>query len=193
MRSFISIALIFIAIGVVKGQGFSETHWYSENVSDGVIIQNSLPKGGPYSGPVKRHFHYSYLVFFYRVVNENPTSIELTIDFTADSIPIPESPDTFMKLFLPADTMTLARQFSYSYGIKTLASLEEPTRFQRIIPPNGECLFYVVAVFYQTKPEARNQPRGGNRAEFFLRGRNLFYRMYPQVDDLLCGHIVDVK
>src|SRR5687767_9158609 len=42
----------------------TNTKWYSETISDGVIIQNSFPKGGPYTGPTKKNFNYSTLVFF---------------------------------------------------------------------------------------------------------------------------------
>jgi hypothetical protein len=177
---------------VATGQSLystSSTKWYSETISNGVIIQNSFPKGGPYTGPTKKNFNYSYLVFFTRVVNETPTPLELTINFSADSIEIPSSPDTFVKLFLPSDTMTLDKQYVFSYGVTELESLDKSTSFQRTINPSEECLFYVVAIFYQTRTTARNQQRGGNRAELILKGQDLFYRMPPQIDSIPCGHI----
>ncbi|HCW06108.1 MAG TPA: hypothetical protein DGG95_01940, partial [Cytophagales bacterium] len=146
--------------------------------------------GGPYKGPTKKNFNYSHLVFFTRVVNTTATPFELTINFAADSIAIPNSPDTFVKLFLPPDKMTLAKQSVYDYGVKDLESFDKPTRFQKTIKPNEDCLFIVEAIFYQTRASAENQPRGGNRAELILRGQRLIYRMPPQIDELPCGQII---
>ena len=65
----------------------------------------------------------------------------------------------------------------------------EASSFQGKLNPIEDCLFYVVAVFYQTKAEAWSQERGGNRAELILKGQDLVYRMPPQIDSLFCGHI----
>src|SRR5687768_9696189 len=143
----------------------------SETNTNGIVIQNSFPKGGPYTGPTKKNFNYSHLVFFTRLVNKTETPLELMINFSADSIPIPHSPDTFVKLFLPSDTMTHDKQSLFSYGVSELESFDRPTRFERTISPNEECLFYVVAIFYQTKTTEQNQQRGGNRAELVLKGQ----------------------
>ncbi|MEL7161183.1 MAG: hypothetical protein AAFN92_10530, partial [Bacteroidota bacterium] len=114
---------------------------------------------------------------------------ELSLNFSADSIPIPNSPGTFVKLFLPPDTMTIAKQPLFSYGITELASLEKSTSLQKKVNPAEDCLFYVVALFYQTK-DGTFQDRGGNRAELVLQGQDLFYRMPPQIDSLRCGHLI---
>ena len=193
MRFIISIVFFLSLCTFVMGQEISKTKWYSENTANGIVLQNSFPKGGPYTGPTKKNFNYSYLVFFTRVINKTTIPLELAINFSADSIAIPNSPDTFVKLFLPTDTMTLDKQSLFSYGITELESFDKPTRFQRTISPDEECLFYVVAIFYQTKPTAQNQQRGGNRAELVLKGQDLFYRMPPQIDSLPCGHIITEK
>jgi hypothetical protein len=196
MRS-ITFAVFFLSFYTfVTGQTLNKTtppKWYSETTSNGIVIQNSFPKGGPYPGRTKKNFNYSYLVFFTRVVNETVTPLELDISFSADSIAIPNSPDTYVKLFLPQDTMTFDKQGLYSYGVTELESFDKSTRFQRTIKPKDDCLFYVVAIFYQTTPAARDQQRGGNRAELVLRGQDLFYRMPPQLDSLRCGRIVSKK
>lgn len=166
------------------------TKWYSESASNGVIIQNSFPKGGRYTGPTIEYFNYSYLVFFTRVINETENPFDLTVHFSADSIEIPNSPYTFVKLFLPPDTMTFDKQNLFSYGITELASFDRSTRLQRTINSKEDCLFYVVAIFYQTRSDARDQQRGGNRAELVLKGQDLFYRLPPQIDSQLCGNIV---
>ena len=169
------------------------TKWYSETENDGIIIQNSFPKGGPYTGSTKKNYNHSYLVFFTRVLNETENPIELTMNFSADSIAIPNSPDTYMKLFLPSDTMTPEKRNLSSYGIKELKSLDKPSSFQKKLNPKEDCYFYVVAFFYQTRAGAWSQERGGNRAELVLKGQDLMYRMLPQVNSLFCGRIVFVK
>ena len=70
----------------------------------------------------------------------------------------------------------------------------EPSEKKQLVEPfrkdyKEDYLFNVVAIFYQTRASARNQERGGNRAELVLKGQDLFYRMSPQIDSLHCGHI----
>jgi len=120
MRSIICIAFFLSFYTFVTAQSFATTKWYSETVSNGIRLQNSFPKGGPYPGSTQKNFSYSYLVFFTRVVNETAAPQELTINFSADSIAIPDSPDTFVKLFIPPDTMTVTKQYVFSYGVKDL-------------------------------------------------------------------------
>ena len=189
MKFIIAVSFFFFCCACAMGQMVSETKWYSETISDGVIIQNSFPKGGLYNGPTNKNFHYSNLVFYTRVINKTAAPLELVINFSADSIAIPNSPDTFVKLFLPSDTMTVDKQILFNYGVRDLESFDKPTSFQRTINPNEECLFNVVAIFYQTTAIARDGQRGGNRAELVLKGQDLFYRMPPQIDFLFCGHI----
>jgi hypothetical protein len=190
MRFIISVTVFYSFLTVATGQDFSKTTWYSQINTNGIVIQNSFPRGGPYTGPTKTNFNYSHLVFFTRVVNETGSPIELIINFSADSIPIPGSADTFVKLFLPSDTMTADKQSVFDYGVKDLESFDKPTRFQKTIGPKEECLFYVEGIFYQTKASALNQDRGGNRAELVLKEQKLFYRMPPQIDLLPCGQII---
>lgn len=170
-----------------------DSKWYSETVNNGIVIQNSLPKGGKYTGPVTENFNYSYLVFFTRIINETRDPLELTLNFSSDSIPIPNSPNTYVKLFLPSDTMTLEKQDLFSYGITELESLDKPTSLQRVINPKEESLFYIVAIFYQTIATSQNQKRGGNRAELVLKGQDLFYKMPPQINSLPIGQIISNK
>ena len=189
MRITVSLAFCLLICSFAKGQSV-DSQWYSEATHNGVLIQNSFPKGGPYTGPTKHHYNYSYLVFYTRVVNETERPLGLTVNFSADSINIPNSPDTFVKLFLPPDTMTFDKQHLFSYGITELESFDVSTTLHRTINPKDDCLFYVVALFFQTKDSARNQQRGGNRAELVLNGQDLFYNMAPQIDLLQCGHVI---
>ena len=187
MRFNIYSILFLLICSYVKGQ---DIDWYSETESNGIIIQNSFPKGGPYKGPVKENFNHSYLVFFSRVINETGKPIEINVNFSSDAVAIPYSPDTFMKLILPRDTMTLEKRNLFSYGITELEFFEQSTKFQKKLEPKEECLFYVVAFFYQTSADKWKQERGGNRAELILKGRDLYYNLSPQVNSLLCGHII---
>jgi hypothetical protein len=190
MRFIFFVTVVCSFCTLATGQGISKTNWYSETNTNGIIIQNSFPKGGPYKGPIKKNSNYSHLAFFTRVVNETETPLELTINFSADSIPIPHSPDTFVKLFLPSDTMTHDKQSLYGYGVRELESFDKKTMFQRSLKPKEECLFNVIAIFYQTIATPENRNRGGNRAEFVLKGQDLFYRMPPQIDSIPCGQII---
>ncbi len=192
MKFILFLVSFLLTYAFAKAQSI-DTDWYSETEHNGITIQNSFPKGGPYKGPTTDHFNHSYLVFFTRVVNETENPVELTLHFSADSFAIPNSPNTFVKLFLPPDTMTLAKQPLFSYGVTALASLDESTQFQRKIQSNGDCLFYVVAIFYQTRADAWSQERGRNRAELVMKGQDLFYRLLPQVENLSCGQIVVKK
>ncbi len=166
-----------------------ENKWYSESNYNGIILQNSFPKGGLYKGSKKKYFNYSCLVFFSRVINQTKKSIELTVDFPADEIGIPDSPNTFVKLFLSSDKMTLEKQSLFNYGLTDFDSLNNSTKIQKILQPNEEYLFYVVAVFYQTRNDIQNTNRGGNRTELVLEGENLFYKMLPQIEFMHCGKI----
>lgn len=179
-------ALLICAL--LKGQN-TEIDWYSESDNNGIIIQNSFPKGGPYDGPTVQHFNYSSLVFFTRVVNETDKPIELKMNFASDSIAIPDSPGTFMKLFLPQDTMSFDKERLYNYGVRHLKSFNNSTNFYTVLQAKESCLFYVVTIFYQTKKEYRNQDRGGNRAELILDGEELLYKMDPQIKSMPCGTI----
>jgi len=169
MRLTIFAILFLFIFCSAQGQN-TETKWYSENTSNGVIIQNSFPKGGFYPGPTKKYFNYSYLVFFTRIINKTENQLEISVNFSGDSIAIPNSPDTFMKLFLPQDTMTLEKENLFSYGVKELESLDSATNFYK-------------------KLNQWNQERGGNRAEFVLEDQNLFYKIPPQKNSLFCGTI----
>ncbi|NNE25856.1 MAG: hypothetical protein HKN09_03350 [Saprospiraceae bacterium] len=188
MRKSFPVLLFIILRFCLNGQE-TDTNWYSTYEHNGISIQNSYPKGGPYPAPVTQHYNYSYLVFFSRIINATEKPFEIALNFSADSVAIPQSPDTFMKLFLPPDTMTLEKQDLFSYGITKLASLDKPTSFSRILKPEEECLFYVVAIFYQTTPSPWHNNRGGNRAELVLEGNDLYYNIPPQINSIYCGQI----
>ena len=127
------------------------------------------------------------------------TPLKLTINFPADSFAIPPWSDSYLKLFLPPDTMTLDKEPLYNFGATGLESfldtgLNKPTMLQRTINPKEEFLFYTGTVFYQAMGTVQtNQSRGGNRAEFVLKEQDLFYSMLPQINSLPCGQVVFKK
>jgi hypothetical protein len=189
MRLITSAIFFLFIFCSAQGQN-TGTKWYSESTSNGIIIQNSYPKGGLYLGPIKKYFNYSYLVFFHRISNKTADSIVIEINFSGDSIAIPNSPDTFMNLIIPQATMTHEKESLFSYGVTELDFLDSPTNFHKTLNPEEDCLFYTVAIFYQTKADELFQERGGNRAEFVLEGQNLFYKIPPQKNSLFCGTII---
>ena len=170
---------------------------YTDSDGKSIIIQNSFPRGGPYTGSTGKNSNYSFLIFFTRIINETATPLELTINFPADSFATGEGGNVYLKLFLPPDTMTLDKESLSNYGITGLESFldfNKPTMFQRTINPKEECLFYIGSVFYQARGTAwKDESRGGNRAELVLEGQDLFYRMPPQINSLPCGHIISKK
>jgi len=188
LRFILSILFLLSIVSFAEGQIF-DRRWYSEMDYNGLIIQNSYPKGGRYAGPIEKHFNYSNLVFYTRIINETEDPVNIYMNFSADSIPIPNSPHTFVKLFLPSDTMSFAKESLFNYGFTEMESFENATCFYRKVYPGEDCLFYVVSIFYQTDSEAWNQERGGNRGELVLQGQDLFYSMPPQIDFMHCGSL----
>lgn len=163
---------------------------------DGVIIQNSLPRGGGYldsSGTIgyldSAGKHFGHAIFWTGVTNKTATPLELTINFPTDSFTIFLSTDSYIKLFLLPDTMTLEKESLYNYGVTGLksffdTSFNKPTMLQRTINPNEACLFYVTMLSYQA--------RGTVRAGFVLKEQDLFYRFSIDRDSVLipCGNII---
>jgi hypothetical protein len=107
-----------------------------------------------------------YRVFWTRVINEAATPLELTINFPADSFPVPSS-DAYMKVFLPPDTMTQDKEKLLDYGVTGLKSfydvLHTPTMLQRTINPKEAYVFYIVVLRHKG---VSGTPRGG----FALKG-----------------------
>jgi hypothetical protein len=159
---------------------------YTDSTGIVVIIQNSFPNGGPYTDPTGKNF--GYRIFWTRVINETATPLELTINFPADSFAILASPDSYLKVFLPLDTMTLDKETLYSYGATGLESfldtgLNKPTMLQRTINPKGACLFYIGVLFLGSD--------GVARAGLVLKEQDLFYKINLLGSALIpCGQIV---
>lgn len=172
----------------------------------GITIQNSFPKGDRHTNSNGKIF--GIAIFWTRVINETDNPLELTINFPADSLAILSSPDFYLKLFLPPDTMRLDKVPLYNYGVTGLRSfldtgLNKPTRLQRTVNPQEEFLFYTAVIQYRvhnhvpdTRRKKLHQEGGGvTRTGILLKEQNLFYRI--SIDDesslIPCGQIVFKK
>ena len=163
---------------------------YNDSTGLDIIIQNSLPKGLSYTDPTEKHFEGR--IFWTRVINNTAIPLELTINFPADSFAFVSSPDSYLKVFLPVDTMTLGNEALYAYGLAGLksfldTSLNKPMMLQRTIDPQEDCSFYIGVLIYH----------GGGvaRAELVLKRHDLFYNIRgisTELDATLipCGQIV---
>lgn len=199
MRLLITSTLITICFTAI-GQTFStkkaltfypgtyiDTEYrYADSTELVVIIQNSLRKGGKYTDPAGKDFFSA--IYWYRVINETATPLELIINFPADSFATLRSTDSYLKVFLPLDTMTLGKEGLYAYGATGLKSfldtgLNKPTLLQRTINPKEACLFYIGILDYQGFNIAR--------AELVLNGKDVFYRVGGI--EIPCGQITFKK
>ncbi|MBC9794887.1 hypothetical protein [Sinomicrobium weinanense] len=152
---------------------------YASPTGKGITIQNSLPKGGSIAPDGTQYFdssgkRYGFAVFWTRIINETTTPLELNINFPADSFAIFTPPDSYLKLFLPTDTLTYDKLSSYNYGLTGIksfldANFNKATRLQKTINPNEEHIFYVVTLSYQAA--------GTPRAALILKEQDLYYSM----------------
>lgn len=123
-------------------------------------------------------------MYWYRIINETTTPLELTIKFPADSFPTRPSPDSYLKAFIPPDTMKLAKEALAAYGATGLQSFldtgsNKPTMLKTTINPKEACLFYIGVLYYQALAPSR--------AELVAKGQELFYRIGGI--EIPCGHI----
>jgi hypothetical protein len=174
----------------------------TETASQGLIIQNSLPKGAPHTDSRGKTFGVGIL--WSRVVNDTENALELTINFPVDSFATASLPDSYLKLFLLPDTMTLDKVSLYNYGVTSVrpildTGLNKPTTLRRIIHPKEECIFYVAAVRYQVPPQASGTRRAGThqgggvlRTGLVLKEQDLFYRINVDRDSVVipCGQLL---
>jgi len=201
MRLLITSTLLTICLTAI-GQTYPvDTEIkYTDSTGNSVIIQNSYPRAGGDADEKCRYTDstgkkYTYAIFWSRVINETATPVELTINFPADSFAIPPLPDSYLKLFLPPDTMTLDKEGLYAYGATGLKSFLDTdfnkTMLKRTINPKEEYLFYIV------KLSPLYHVGGVVRTGFTLKEQDLYYRISitPNFSPALipCGQIVFKK
>ncbi|EHQ26506.1 hypothetical protein BDD43_0554 [Mucilaginibacter gracilis] len=147
---------------------------YTDATGKHLIIQNSFPKGGPYTDPNgKKYFR---IIFWTRLINETDESLELNIDFPADPYEVPGFPGKYHRVLIPPDTMTINKEAMYDYGLAGLKSfldnsIHKPSSLKRIISPKASSGFYVV-ILSQTTQGALS---GVLRAGLSLKGHDLYY------------------
>lgn len=118
----------------------------TETDNNGIVIQNSFPRGDGYKDSKGKV--YPVAIFWTRVINRSKKPIQLSIDFKADSLVNPMMSDLYSRLFLPPDTMTLDKTQVYGYDITDLRyvldnPVNELTSVQRTIAPDQEYMFRV--------------------------------------------------
>ena len=184
MRILITITLLTIWLPAT-GQTFIDTESkYTRSDVEGVIIQNSLPKGGlKYTD--KKGKVYIYAVFWTRIINETDNPFTLTIDFPVDSLELASSAGRYFKLLVPSDTMTLEKEKLFNYGLTDLESflnknLGNKSTLKRTINPKESNAFYIVTLFNRGVD-------GTLRTGLSLKGENLFYRINDK--EIHCGKI----
>lgn len=153
-----------------------------------VFIQNGYPRGGSRYTQANGNT-FSYVIFWYRIVNESDVPLEVAVHFPADSLTIFQSHNSYAKLFLLKEPMTLERVTMFDYGVTELksfldAGFYKPTSLYRIIKPKEEVLFNSSMLFMDA--------RGSARTELVLKGSELFYKMSVGSDKAMipCGKIV---
>ena len=112
-----------------------------------VIILNSLPKAGRHTDSVGTEFEYG--IMRTTVINESDTPLALTINFPADSFAIFSSSNSYIKLFLPPDTISFGKisfdksKWYASDGLKPFldTGLHKPTMLQRTINAQEQTVF----------------------------------------------------
>lgn len=202
MRLLITSTLMTICLTAI-GQNFStkkaltfypgtyiDTEYrYVDTTGVVVIIQNSVRKGGKYIDSTGKGFFSG--IYWYRVINETATPLELTINFPTDSFATLSSPNSYLKVFLPLDTMTLGKEGLYAYGATGLKSfldtgLNKPTMLKKTINSREAFLFYIGYI-----GELDYQGFNIARAELVLKGKDVFYKI--EGIEIPCGQIVFKK
>jgi hypothetical protein len=196
MRLLTTLTLLMFCLTAIGQTSIDTESKYTRSNIKGVIIQNSFPRAGGDADEKCRYTDsagkkYRYAIFWTRVVNETDTLLELAINFPA----ILPSPYSHIKLFLPADTMTIEKESLYNYGITGLKSFLDTDfnngTLKRTIKPNEESLLYIVLL------SPLYHVGGTLRTGLILEGQNLFYKISiaPNFDSALipCGKIVFKK
>ena len=176
---------------------FIHTEFRSEN---GIVIQNSYPKGG---GDIdgQRGFSdaqgrsYGNAIFFTRIINESSKPVELRLRFPSDSLTIYETEGAYLKLLLPPDTMKASQVSDYSYGIKGLRKFLEANFYkegmiQRRIEPGQDTFIYVAAMGHLAGG------RGSLRTAMEINGTKLYYKAIAipgEFDAFSCGEIIPLE
>jgi hypothetical protein len=193
MKLFISVFLLFIYLNA-NGQVGPIRNWVdsevklSDSKGNSAMVTNSLPKGGGivYQNGKK----YGYVNFWTRMSNQSATPIELKVKFP--EVTFFKSPDSYIKIVLPKETMKIEKEQLFDYGLTNFQSLlnDESNQLgilQKKISPKEDYLFYV-SVFIHIEGSG---PAGPARAKFELNDKELLYKISIGSDTTLipCGSL----
>jgi hypothetical protein len=184
MKLFISVFLLFVYLNA-KGQVGPPRNWVDSEVKhtdsngNSVMMTNSLPKGG---GVVyQNEKKYGYVVFWTRMSNQSATPIELKVKFP--EVTFFKSPDSYIKIVLPKESMNIEKEQLFDYGLTNLQSIlnDESNQLvilQKKIGPKEDYLFYVTVFIHI-------EGSGSARAKFELNDKELFYKISMGSDTTL--------
>ena len=190
MKLFISVFLLFVYLNA-NGQVGPIRNWVDSEVKhkdskgNSVMMTNSLPKGG---GVVYQNGKkYGYVVFWTRMSNQSATTIELKVKFP--EVTFFKSPDSYIKIVLPKETMKIEKEQLFDYGLTNFQSLlnDESNQLgilQKKIGPKEDYLFYVTVFIHI-------EGGGSARAKFELNDKELLYKISMGSDTTLipCGSL----
>ena len=190
MKLFISVFLLFVYLNA-NGQVGPPRNWvdskikYTDSKGNSVMMTNSLPKGG---GVVYQNGKkYGYVVFWTRMSNQSATPIELKVKFP--EVTFFKSPDSYIKIVLPKESMNIEKEQLFDYGLTNLQSIlnDESNQLgilQKKIGPKEDYLFYVTVFIHI-------EGSGSARAKFELNDKELFYKISMGSDTTLipCGSL----
>lgn len=164
---------------------------YTDSTGNGIIIQNSYPRGGGLIYTAKEFQQYGYAVFWSRIINKTEKTVTLNIQFPADSFLVYPSPHVHFKLLVPPDTMTMDKVSVFSFGLEGVEAFVEnnfyePSQVQRTILPDEASSFYVILLSHLPTAD-----QGVSRTGLFLKEQELFYRLSSPMGVKLipCGRI----
>ena len=190
MKLVASVFLLFVYLNA-KGQVGPPRNWVDSEVKhtdsngNSVMMTNSLPKGG---GVVYQNGKkYGYVVFWTRMSNQSATPIELKVKFP--EVTFFKSPDSYIKIVLPKESMNIEKEQLFDYGLTNLQSIlnDESNQLgilQKKIGPKEDYLFYVTVFIHI-------EGSGSARAKFELNDKELFYKISMGSDTTLipCGSL----
>lgn len=157
---------------------------YNNSTEKQLLIQNSYPKGGlKYTDSRGKDF--TYAIFWTQITNKADYQLDLNIEFSGDSLELPNSLSTYFKLFLPEETMTPEKVPLFNYGLENLKlsldnDFDKPSSLQKTINSKESCIFYVVVL-------TNKGVDGVVRAGFSLEDQNVLFRFNKK--EIKCGYI----
>lgn len=190
MKYLVSFILLFVHPNSY-GQNKSTRNWvdselkHTDSKGNLVTLIHSLPRGG---GVVyKNGKKYSFVVFWTHVNNQSATPLELNVQFP--EVTFFKSPDSYIHIVLPKETMSMDKVQSFDYGLTNLQSLLNDVSNQlcvlpKKIKPNEDYIFYTVVFIHM-------ENWGPARAKFELKDQDLFYKISMGSDTTIipCGSL----